>query len=84
MLERHDGGLAEIVVSFCILLWIEPAFPDRLDVGVKDYSKAVVLKVWSLNQQNISITGEPVKNINSFTPSSPPNLLTQKFWRVEL
>lgn len=45
MLERHDGGLAEIVVSFCILLWIEPAFPDRLDVGVKDYSKAVVLKV---------------------------------------
>lgn len=69
MLERHDGGLAEIVVSFCILLWIEPAFPDRLDVGVKDYSKAVVLKVWSLNQQNISITGEPVKNINSFTHS---------------
>lgn len=45
MLERHDGGLAEIVVSFCILLWIEPAFPDGLDVGLKDSSKAVVLKV---------------------------------------
>lgn len=69
MLERHDGGLAEIVVSFCILLWIEPAFPDGLDVGVKDSSKAVVLKVWSLNQQNICFTGEPVKNINYFTPA---------------
>lgn len=69
MLERHDGGLAEIVVSFCILLWIEPAFPDGLNVGVKDSSKAVVLKVWSLNQQNIRFTGEPVKNINYFTPA---------------
>lgn len=51
MQARHDGGLAEFVVRFCIILCIEPAFPDGLDVKVKDHSKAVVLKVWSPNQQ---------------------------------
>lgn len=51
MQARHDGGLAEFVVRFCIILCIEPAFPDGLDVKVKDHSKAVVVKVWSPNQQ---------------------------------
>lgn len=45
MQARNDGGLAETVVRFCILLCTEPAFPDGLEVGIKNHFSAVVLKV---------------------------------------
>lgn len=45
------------MVSFGILLYLESAFPDGLDGGVKDYSKAVVLGVWLLNRQHQSQRG---------------------------